>query len=1067
MRLKYTFIFLLVVSTSNHLIAQQEFPHDVPSPNATSLGKYGDIPVSFYTGQANVSIPLYTMNVKGIEMPININYDTRGVQMNTLPGWTGENWTLETGGVIVRSVKGRADELIFPTRIIEAARRNSGNLHFPIPESYFQCHDTINTYFNNENLTADSLFSHILFSSFDLEPDLFTFNFMGHVGKFYLGNDGQWKVDCEENIDVIFDLEQSSNYAYPFIQKYPAFDDTNHNGADAYQPKTIYGFKLRDDNGFIYEFGYDTDAIEYTTPFFCASKLEDEWSWIANSWYLTKVSDKFGNTLYDLKYRRGCFVTQIYNEEGWHYWNALTHTFWGNAGMTGGSESPSHDFPYGLQLNAPVYLNTIQTASGIEVQFNSAIAPELSMSNLYYNFCHDANMGTNQNLQLHCNKYSHTTSGTPIEQPFYYLQNENFSNYHANRRSAEYSNFDYSNTAQLLARTGLEKLSYITIIPSRTTGLSYSQYKKFLFFYDYDKRMHLTKIKETHGPEDSFYSRYYQFKYQDYDKLPEDYLTRKVDHWGYYNGREYECPNSWDNVDNYYSQREPDSVCMKYGILKKIIYPTGGATVFDYEPNDYSSVLNRNRQGCDSSNGIGCGLRIKAISDYNDTTCTTLLKKRTYEYLDDATGLSSGQLFATPIYHWLDWHAKAQFDLTVSTFRTSSIVPLSNSFGPSIGYSHVVEKQIDGSKTVWEYANYSDMYDDLLTDSRFNTSAISPYDRFCERGYSRGKIKSVQYFDPSHQKVKSTGYIYRTDLSDNNLINNYSILAANLATERMGGYYYTGRFYRIYFPKNDIIESRDTIFQQNGNAITRIEYQRSEHTINMYDGHKILTRVLDRTKETRFGSEGKLNTLTTINYYPQLSSHNTLSKLATQLFDLKPVATAEYHNSGFIKCDSIIFSSNFVKGDTLLPKYYITRYPTSIDTTAIALGYNQNNKSLEEYKDATGQITRLFWGKDGCYLACVAKLPFASSATFPLTFIDNVLFSPTAMKEYATNKIRELPNVMMSFYSYHPLYGLTSKTDSDLTTTYFEYDIFSRLISIMDNNQNFLNKFQYSYKIQP
>lgn len=32
-----------------------------PAPNAATLGKFGDVPVSHYTGTASISIPLYTV----------------------------------------------------------------------------------------------------------------------------------------------------------------------------------------------------------------------------------------------------------------------------------------------------------------------------------------------------------------------------------------------------------------------------------------------------------------------------------------------------------------------------------------------------------------------------------------------------------------------------------------------------------------------------------------------------------------------------------------------------------------------------------------------------------------------------------------------------------------------------------------------------------------------------------------------------------------------------------------------------------------------------------------------
>lgn len=58
-----------------HTLAQLT-PDHVASPNAASLGRFGDIPVSYYTGRADVSIPLYKTTQRGVELDISLYYDT-------------------------------------------------------------------------------------------------------------------------------------------------------------------------------------------------------------------------------------------------------------------------------------------------------------------------------------------------------------------------------------------------------------------------------------------------------------------------------------------------------------------------------------------------------------------------------------------------------------------------------------------------------------------------------------------------------------------------------------------------------------------------------------------------------------------------------------------------------------------------------------------------------------------------------------------------------------------------------------------------------------------------------
>jgi len=54
-------------------------------------------------------------------------------------------------------------------------------------------------------------------------------------------------------------------------------------------------------------------------------------------------------------------------------------------------------------------------------------------------------------------------------------------------------------------------------------------------------------------------------------------------------------------------------------------------------------------------------------------------------------------------------------------------------------------------------------------------------------------------------------------------------------------------------------------------------------------------------------------------------------------------------------------------------------------------------------------------------------------------------------------------NAQMTTYTYAPLIGMTSQTDSNNKVTYFEYDAFGRLKLIRDNNKNIIKTFSYQY----
>jgi hypothetical protein len=55
---------------------------------------------------------------------------------------------------------------------------------------------------------------------------------------------------------------------------------------------------------------------------------------------------------------------------------------------------------------------------------------------------------------------------------------------------------------------------------------------------------------------------------------------------------------------------------------------------------------------------------------------------------------------------------------------------------------------------------------------------------------------------------------------------------------------------------------------------------------------------------------------------------------------------------------------------------------------------------------------------------------------------------------------------LMTTYTYDPLIGMTSQTDLNLRSTYFDYDNFGRLYLVRDHDKNILKKYCYNYQGQ-
>lgn len=64
--------------------ATQKYSVIPPSPEVSSLMKYIDVPVSYFTGQPQIDIPIYTLTEGAISVPISLSYKGGGIKQNEL-----------------------------------------------------------------------------------------------------------------------------------------------------------------------------------------------------------------------------------------------------------------------------------------------------------------------------------------------------------------------------------------------------------------------------------------------------------------------------------------------------------------------------------------------------------------------------------------------------------------------------------------------------------------------------------------------------------------------------------------------------------------------------------------------------------------------------------------------------------------------------------------------------------------------------------------------------------------------------------------------------------------------
>lgn len=187
-----------------------------PSPAASSLGKYGEYPVSLYTGLPQIDIPLYEVGTNSVKVPISVSYHASGIKVGEVGSSVGLGWALNAGGVITRTVEGLPDELNLPTfkGFLSQGNQPATDLLDPTnPDDYARM----------QALAKGTL---------DWQPDQFFYNFNGHSGEFVLSSvDGRphtipyenikiegspttnWTITTEDGTKYIFSQTESITYS--------------------------------------------------------------------------------------------------------------------------------------------------------------------------------------------------------------------------------------------------------------------------------------------------------------------------------------------------------------------------------------------------------------------------------------------------------------------------------------------------------------------------------------------------------------------------------------------------------------------------------------------------------------------------------------------------------------------------------------------------------------------------------------------------------------------------------------------------------------------------------------
>ena len=1049
-----------------------------PTPNAASFGVFGQIPVNYFNGIPDISIPLYTLQEYGITMPISLAYHAGGVHPDFHPGWVGLGWNLTAGGVITRIANGPADEII--ANPSATANTNS--------ESYYYNHTALSddaTWNSLSNLTTVLANNNQVQPSTIPAPDEFTFNFNGYSGSFFLDHTGHWKVrsangkaiKISENLNTVpFNLSSS-----------PLTGNTPAHGTIPLT-RIFYSFDLTTPDGVVYTFGGTDNAIEFSR-----SPGEHDVTYrqvTATSWYLTKIKTLTGDEI-TLNYERDGYT--IVGTESWNSYYVSSA-----GGYTINSSQGPGNYAAATLLN-PVYLKEIVTPNQT-LAFTRSLTSELRD--------HQAD-----NWKLFNEGQATTANGAG---------------------SNDYADIGTEGSSWF-------KLTKMTV----TSNFDQQTIKGYKFQYKdiSTSRLMLLSVQETDA-NDQNKGNPYEFTYEDdpnFD-LP-DYLSRKLDHWGFFNNRSYFeeqaalDPNRlYGPADEaaYTQSRNPDAYYLKEGTLNKIHYPTGGNTTFEYEANDYSYVIHTYdttpafdvvELGVQGQKFVAGGLRIKKITS-TDNISPPIVKE--YVYNDDhAAPKSSGILSGLPVYV-LRLYPQGSLNcsglnglLCVSNttpaywyFYNRSILPMSFTAGSHVTYTTVKELLSDGSFNIYRYTNHNDpLYRDGPVDAGAyavfaNTSNIPVTDM----SYTRGKMLSEEAFSAAGKLLKKVTYQYN---SKPERFNEF-IRTAPVYTDQINGqqpakqaYVYKKYLFEPYVTKI----TTDTYNQLGTDYVTSVKDME-------YDDQTLLLK-----KQSTLQSDGSTQSETY--KYPgnKAALSSSFSTADLQVVDLmisknvvNPLLeTDTYNGTAFLKRASTTYkqwsfnNNNFYRPD--FDKFRLAQ-GTQDEISVNYERYDEHGNLLSVISNG-GNRTSFKWGYNGQFP--ILKITNAGTGDYFSEDFENETsispglahtgvksyngvythnFTPTLAKPYILSywqfvsgkwQLQSQPyttttitinagvpiddimvrpqDALPTTYTYRPQVGVTSLIAPSGLTTYYAYDAAGRLQNVKDQDANIIKDYNYHYTI--
>lgn len=1047
------------------------------SPEAASLAKQINYPVNFNTGIPNIEVPLYEVSAGGLVLPIYLSYHAGGFKINEMSTSIGLGWSISADIQITRSING-LDDFIPGIGYIDNTKMKAYN---PTSPTGTYPLDDLNLFYGRNSYD-------IATGKVDGMPDKFYYKLLNKTGSFYF-------------------LKNDAGNGYTIVPvPYDNIKIQHNNGQ----------FTITDTDGTIYTFGEQGPAstsdmaskgIEFSGPFTNMYRSAWKCKRIVNATQTANIDFTY-EVKSSIVYNVGSEVVELYNNL-----SPCNLNQYYTANDVNGSISSYET----LALQYQIY--NLSTPRYIE-RFPSGVGARLHM--LY------ADYPWSVTDRVFTSSEGSPSSGSEVQ-------------------GLALSSISFKGGSVVFS--GTDKLSTMTV-----KDAGGQEVKSFQFFQTYTQALNQSAARSYNGGSyqgtlylDSLhikgagntYDRY-AFLYQTKASFGSHLVGKDV--WGQRNGSTRErisagtflsvpgtnitqrfykdinggCVNVVENakftIGSIATQLErPDSTpLVQQGLLKRIIYPTGGYVDFDFESNMYDGAPLEHVHAIK----MGGGLRIRAINYFNGTSLTPV-KQKYYRYgeMEDGIGLvmnSPARAFNIDQQEYepfsYDQHVNYVTGPGTGNFGTDfAPVPLScNNRGcMNVRFAEKKTTYMSASSQNYNFPNGAPVYYTKVTE--YNDDFGKQTGKTVYTYYQPDEFGQFYYSITNKSKVPGTNIdVLQSDglMGVQKSIEEYRFEKGKFKLQRSRTFEYEKYMYprlvrvvyswlnNIYvvqgggFDGDDIdlynsnhtfggvpfLGGPDFIAGQYALPVARVLL--SKETEKWYDGTNILTQTTDYTYKPGYMQPSAILTTN--------SKNKTLAKYIKYSYDFN--GTSVYDQMTALNMISL--PVELVIEDTLNHKE-ISRTRTNYGNISAGFGFIapvsiqessggnalENKITFDRYDpdgnilqttDRNGITTSYLWGYG--YRYPVAEFIGVTYAEATLSVNVAALQSITSeqqLKPILNNLRTTVSNAMTNTFLHKPLVGITSKTMPNGQELSYIYDGIGRLQTIKDQDNRILKQYDY------